>query len=455
MDYRENVLNAVGNTPLVKLSSVAKGCSGIVLAKLESMNPGGSVKDRIGAIIVENAEKQGLIKPGGTIVESTSGNTGVGLAMVAAVKGYKAIFTMPDKMSREKINLLKAYGAEVVVTPTAVPPDSPESFYEVAKRIVRETPNSFLANQYFNPDNPLAHYLTTGPEIWKQTNGEVDYVVAGIGTGGTISGIGKYLKEKKPEVKVVGADPIGSILKEYFYTKRIGVAKTYKVEGIGEDMIPGTTHFEYIDEMVGVSDRDSLNMARRLAREEGLLVGGSSGTACWVAIKLAKEVEKGKIIVVIFPDTGERYLSKLHSDEWMRENRLLDTSTIKIQDVLRNKQPEIPAVVSVASHDTAGKALELIKKYSVSQLPVFKDGKVVGSVSEGELMSKVLENSAVLEDKVERVMEKPLPLVDKDESVSTAMKLLAQRTPALVVTDRGAVIGVVGRFDLIEYITSE
>jgi cystathionine beta-synthase len=323
--YAETIIDAIGHTPQVRLSSVTRGVKATVLAKLEYLNPGGSVKDRVGVFMIDAAEKKGDLKPGGTIVECTSGNTGVGLAMVAAIRGYKTIFTMPDKVSSEKVRLLKSFGSEVVMCPYAVPPESEESYYSVAKRIVERTPNSVLIDQYHNPMNPEAHYRTTGPEIWEETAGQIDYFVCSIGTCGTISGVGRYLKEQKPSVKIIGADPEGSILRDYFYEKRIGEARPYLVEGIGEDFIPGTFQPQYVDDIVTVGDRESFSMARRLSREEGVLVGGSGGTAAHAAIELARSLTKDKLVVVLLPDAGDRYLSKVHSDEWMRENRMLDT----------------------------------------------------------------------------------------------------------------------------------
>lgn len=324
MRYAQNVLHTIGHTPLVKLNKVTSGIRATVLAKVEFFNPGGSVKDRIGIRMIEDAIQQGTLKPGGTIVESTSGNTGVGLALVAAVMGFKTVFTMPDKMSREKIRLLESLGAEVITTPTAVPPDSPESYYSVAKRIVEKTPNAILANQYFNNLNPQAHYETTGPEIWEDTGGMIDVFVGGIGTGGTVSGIGRYLKEKNPDVRIIAVDPVGSVFKEYFYTRKIGESHTYLVEGIGEDLIPDTFQVEYIDDVMSVGDKESFLMARRLSREEGLIVGGSSGSAVHVALQAAETLDENSVVVVLLPDTGERYLSKFHSDEWMREQHMLD-----------------------------------------------------------------------------------------------------------------------------------
>ncbi len=324
MNYHQNILELIGNTPLVKLTRVTAGIKATILAKLEFMNPGGSVKDRIAVYMVEKAIKNGLLKPGGTIIESTSGNTGIGLAMYAAVKGFKAIFTIPDKMSQEKINLLKAFGAEVIVCPTNVPPDSPESYYEVAKRLAKETPNSYFVNQYHNEDNVEAHYMTTGPEIWTQTSGRIDYLVAGAGTGGTISGVGKFLKEKNPNVKVIAVDPIGSVYHDWFKYKKLIEPKIYMVEGIGEDMLCETMHFEVIDDIIQVSDAEAFYMARKLAREEGILAGGSSGAAVHAAIKVAQSLPEDKVVVVILPDTGRNYISKIFNDEWMKEEGFID-----------------------------------------------------------------------------------------------------------------------------------
>jgi len=324
MHILEDISKAIGKTPLVKLNRIVGENSATVLAKAEFLNPGGSVKDRMSLYMIEDAEKRGLLKPGGTIVENTSGNTGMGVAIVAAIKGYKAIFTIPDKMSQEKIDLLKAFGAEVIVTPTDVPPDSPLSYYETAKRIAKETPNSFYLDQYHNLKNTESHYYTTGPEIWEQIEGRMDYFVAGIGTGGTLSGAGKFLKEKKPELKIIAVDPVGSVYYDYFKHKNLIEPKVYKVEGIGEDMLVENVDFSIIDDIVQVNDKESFIMARRLTREEGLFVGGSSGSAALVAVDLAKKVGKDKVILTILPDSGTRYLSKIYSDKWMKDNGFLD-----------------------------------------------------------------------------------------------------------------------------------
>src|SRR4030066_181900 len=323
MKYHNDILGTIGNTPLVRLNKVAKGIKPTVLAKIEFFNPGGSVKDRMAIYMGEEAVRKGLLRRAGTIVEPTSGNTGVGLAIAAALKDYRAIFTIPDKMSREKIDLLRAYGAEVVICPTAVPPDSPESYYEVAKRIVSETPNSYLVNQYHNQDNVEAHYRTTGPEIWEETQGKIDYLVAGAGTGGALSGAGKFLKEKKPGLKVIGVDPIGSIYHDWFRYKRVIESHVYMVEGIGEDMLCETMHFDVMDDIIQVSDRDSFLMARRLVREEGILAGGSSGSAVCAALKVCEDLPEDKVVVVLLPDTGRNYMSKIFNDDWMKEKEFL------------------------------------------------------------------------------------------------------------------------------------
>jgi cystathionine beta-synthase len=454
ISYKENILETIGNTPLVKLNKINKGLKPLMLAKVESVNPGGSVKDRIGLEIIEEAERDGKLKPGGTIVESTSGNTGMGLAIVAALKGYKTIFTMPDKMSEEKIRSLRAFGAEVIVTPTAVPHDSPESYTEVAKRIALETPNAILANQYYNPKNEEAHYKTTGPEIWKQTGGQIDYFVCAIGTGGTISGAGKFLKEKNPEIKVIGIDPKGSILKEYFYTKKFSpIFKTYKVEGIGQDFLPGTLHFEYIDEIIEIDDRESFLAARRLTREEGIFVGGSAGTAVAGALKFAEQLSERDVVVILLPDGGARYLTKIYNEDWMRENGFLIPERVTLKYILERKSKHLQPLITIQSSATVRDALDIIKKHNISQLPVVENGKCVGSITEQNLLSVVLENSSRVDDKVSTVMEPVLPEVQMNEEIHKAIELLAKKAPAVLVTDGTKAIGIVTRFDVVEHLS--
>lgn len=450
--YYENILQTIGRTPLVRLNNITKGAKGLILAKVEYFNPGGSVKDRIGVSIIEEAEQDGRLKPGGTIVESTSGNTGMGLALVAAVKGYKTVFTLPDKMSMEKIRLLRAFGAEVIVTPTAVPHESPESYTEVAKRRVRETPNAILANQYYNPRNPEAHYKTTGPEIWEQTGGQIDYFVCGIGTGGTISGTGKFLKEKNPNIKVIGVDPKGSALKEYFYTKKITpLLKTYKVEGIGQDYVPGTLDFQYIDEVVEADDRESFLMSRALTRKEGIMVGGSAGTAVAGLMKIADRFKEDDVVVVLLPDSGERYLSKIFNDDWMEEYGFLTPEKITARYVIDSNN-KMGQIVDVDPMTTVRKALELMKQHDVSQIPVLERGKAVGSLTDTEVMTTVIERPALMESPVSTVMTPPFPTVNIDSEIEDVLKLLTmKRNAAVLVEENQKTVGILTRYDVIEF----
>lgn len=451
--YYDNILQTIGKTPLVKLNRITKDVKGLILAKVEYFNPGGSVKDRIGVSIVEDAEREGRLKPGGTIVESTSGNTGMGLALVAAVKGYKTVFTLPDKMSMEKIRLLRAFGAEVIVTPTAVPHEAPESYTEVAKRVVRETPNSILANQYYNPRNPEAHYLTTGPEIWEQTGGQIDYFVCGIGTGGTISGVGKFLKEQNPNVKVIGVDPKGSVLREYFYTKKITpILKTYKVEGIGQDYVPGTLHFEYIDEVVEADDRESFLMARRLTREEGIMVGGSAGTAVAGMMKIADRFTEKDVVVVLLPDSGERYLSKIYNDDWMQEHGFLVPEKITARYILASKK-RWGELIAVDPMTSVRKTLELFKEKDISQIPVLDRGKPVGAVHDSDVMARVLERPTLMDSPVSALMDAPFPVVNVDSLVDDFLKLMTtKKNSAVLIEDQQKITGILTRYDVIEFL---
>jgi cystathionine beta-synthase len=454
VEYYESVLDTVGDTPLVRLRQVARDCPAPVLAKMEMFNPGGSVKDRIGVAMIDAAVKEGKLKPGGTIVECTSGNTGLGLAMAAAVRGYRAILCMPDKVSIEKVNLLKAFGAEVHLSPTAVAPDHPDSYYMVARRLASERPNSFFANQYHNMANPAAHYATTGPELWKQTAGRITHFVAGMGTGGTISGTGRYLKEKKPTVQVVGADPVGSILKHYKETGEIAEAHTYKIEGVGEDFIPSATDFSVVDRVISCGDRDGLNFTRRLAREEAIFVGGSGGMAAWVAIEVARELTPDDLVVVLLPDTGERYLSKVHNDEWMRDNHLLDPRASAAGEAIGNKTRKLPQLLAVQSGEPLRVALALIEKHDVSQIPIMRGRTVVGTLEESEALKAALSDPRRIDHPVDPWMGPPLPEVEADVHVEEVTRLLA-RDPAVLVRRNGEVVGILTRFDMLQFIAGE
>jgi len=440
------ILDAIGKTPLIRLNAITKNVRSRIYVKAEFLNPGGSVKDRIGLKMIEAAEREGKLKPGGTIIEATAGNTGVGLALVAAVKGYRCIFVMPDKMSQEKVNLLKAYGAEVVITPTAVAPDSPESYNGVADRLAEEIPNAFRPNQFENQNNPLAHYLTTGPEIWEDSRGEIEVFVAGMGTGGTISGTAKYLKEKNAGITIVGADPQGSILSG-------DSPCSYKVEGIGEDFIPKTFNRQLVDEMVRVNDKESFNVARRLAREEGLLVGGSAGTAVAAALKYAKRLEEAKYIVVLLPDTGRNYINKVFSDRWMQENGFWEGKqlrTVVIKEVLAGKK-SLPSLISVSRHDKLIRAASLIQEFNISQLPVINNNDVVGSLNEASLMQLLHDGVEFDKQDIATVMGKPLPSLDENTDISEAYRVLLSGATGIVVTHEGVPAGLLTRTDLVSY----
>ncbi len=447
--YYESALDAVGRTPLVRLRRVVDDAACLVLAKVEYVNPGGSVKDRPAVAMLREAEEQGLLSPGATIVEATSGNTGTGLAMAAAIRGYRCILVMPDKMSKEKIDLLRAYGAEVVVTPSNVASDSPESYYGVASRLVSEIPGAFMPNQWHNHSNPDAHYHTTGPEIWEQTGGTITHFVSGIGTGGTISGTARYLKEKNPAIHVVGADPEGSIYSG-------DTPKSYAVEGIGMSYLPETVDLKVIDEMARVSDRESFLMARRIVREEGLLVGGSSGTAAVAAVRLAKTLPASAILVVMFPDSGRGYMSKIFNDEWMIANGFISEGkrAATVGDVLRSKDP-LPPMIVVRNDDVVREALDKLRKFEISQLPVAdRNGAIVGSVNDVAVMQAVFDRSDLLLKPVREVMGRPFPSLEQDVAIDRAYKLLSLANSAIVVTDAGQPVGVVTRQDIISYLSA-
>jgi cystathionine beta-synthase len=456
------LLDLVGATPIVRLDELARGVEPTLLAKLEYLNPGGSVKDRIGLPMIERAEREGKLRPGGTIVEPTSGNTGVGLAIAAAIKGYRCIFVMPDKMSQEKVALLRAYGAEVVICPTAVPPDSPESYYSVSDRLAEEIPGAFKPDQYSNMSNPDAHYEVTGPEIWEQTGGELDAIVVSVGTGGTISGVGRFFKERKPEVLIVGADPEGSVYTSHDERD----VHPYLVEGIGKDSWPKTMNPEVVDEWIRVSDRDSFLTARRLAREEGILAGGSAGTTLWAALEVAKRLGPEATILTIIPDTGRNYLSKFYDDNWLLDHGFLErrAPAPTVEEVLRAKrveEPELPEFVVIGSHQKVGEAIELMQRYSISQLPVVRDGasasltEVVGSLQDRDLLDRVFKNPDALHEDVANAMQPPLATIDVHDSLDEVFPTLTGRTNAVVVAQEGRPVGVLTRADLLEYLAHQ
>jgi cystathionine beta-synthase len=448
----DDIVQVVGWTPMVRLTRIARGLRTPVLGKAENLNPGGSVKDRIGLAIIEGAERRGELRPGGVVVEATSGNTGIGLAIAAAIKGYRCIFTIPDKMSGEKIRLLRAFGAEVIVVPTAVPPDHPEYYIQKAKTIVARTPGAIFANQHYNPDNPEAHYRTTGPEIWEQTKGRVTHFVCSPGTGGTVTGVGRYLKEKNPAVKVVAGDPVGSIYREYALTHEKGAGGPYKVEGIGGDKIPTSLDFDVVDEWVTVSDADSFRTARRLTREEGLFIGGSGGLNVFAALEVARRLDDPEALVVtILCDTGERYLSKLYDDTWMRENQMMEAERVTAGQLLRRHPEEVPPLVSVAPSGNVRQALNLLSTWGLSQLPVVDGDDCVGSVTEG-LMARVLEDGKLLDRPVTEVMGAPFPVVDADVPLDRLVSLLSKETPAALVRDGGRLVGIVNRYDVLRQV---
>lgn len=454
MRYHENVLAVIGDTPLVKLNRVTEGIAPLCLAKLEYVNPGGSVKDRIGPAMIAAAEKEGLLKPGGTIVEGTSGNTGVGLALAAAIKGYRCVFTMNDKQSREKQLLLKSFGARVIVCPTAVSPDHPDSYYSVAKRIVEETPGAWYPNQYYNQANPTVHYHTTGPEIWRDTDGKVTHYFVASGTGGTISGAGKFLKEQNPDVKVIGIDPEGSILKLYKETGEYHpeLAHSYKVEGFGEDIIPAATWFDYIDEFVKVTDKESFVMARKLARDEGIFAGGSAGSAVAGMLKYVREKQLGPdaVCVVIIPDAGSRYVTKFYSDEWMEEQGYLEASD-SVGRLLDHK-PHPDEIISVTRATTVRRALDTMAQHGVSQLPVMDEaGECVGSVEEGLLAARVMGQPEAINAPASEVMGVPFPTLEGTAPVSAAVARLKDHAGVLVRRE-GKLAGILSRYDVLTHL---
>ncbi len=450
MQYHENVLALIGHTPLVKLNRLTRGIKATVLAKMENLNPGFSVKDRIGVSMIAAAEREGKLKPGGTIVEATSGNTGIGLALAAAVKGYKCIFVMTDKASVEKARYLKALGADVVITPVSAKPGTPDHYVSTAQRIAKETPNSFYPDQYSHPANPEAHYRTTGPEIWEQTEGKITHFVAGIGTGGTISGTGRFLKEKNPGIKIVGADPFGSIFKAYKETGKIIETTPYLVEGIGQEVVPPNVHMQYIDQVINISDGDSFEMSRQLGRVEGIFCGGSSGTNLAAALQVARDLDEDAIVVFIICDTGEHYLSKHHSDEWLKEKRLLEPQKMTAGLISGTKGDHAPhSLVWVAPSDKVSDALAKMNELGLTQLPVLEEGKPVGSLRENRALAKVVRNRHLLDSPVSEVMEESFPTVDVDASAYDVTHHL-QASPAVLVEEYGRITGIITRHDVLD-----
>ena len=450
-----NILEAIGNTPLIRLNRVAKDVPAEVFVKAEYLNPGGSMKDRIAVSMIDEAERKGQLRPGGTIVEATSGNTGMALAILAAVRGYKVVFTINDKQSREKIEQLKAFGAEVIVCPTAVEPEDPRSYYSVAKKLAREISNSFFANQYDNSANAEAHYRTTGPEIWKDTAGKISHFVCGLGTGGTASGAGRYLKEQNPAVKVIGVDPHGSLYYEYWKTGSIGKARTYVVEGIGEEILPGAMDFSVLDDIVQVNDEECFLWARRLAKREGIFAGGSSGGCVSAALRVAKNCKKGDVVVGLLPDAGGRYLSKIYNDAWMHDLGFADAEvTLTAADVIRVKQQRGKKrdLIVVGPNRTVFQALQTMQQQDISQLPVFEDERSVGTIFEDKILNLALQGKDLRKLIVREVMGPPIPQVPSNAPVERVTHLLSHESPAVFVEMESGEFEVLTKFDLMDTI---
>ena len=453
----DNILEAVGHTPLIKLNRITKGIRAQVYVKADFLNPGGSVKDRIAIQMIEDAERKGLLKPGGTIIEGTSGNTGFGLALVACVKGYKAIFTINDKQSQEKMDALRALGAEVIVCPTAVEPDDPRSYYSVAQKLAKEIPNSYYPNQYANPQNPETHILSTGPEIWEDSEGKVSHFIAGMGTGGTLTGVGRYLKSKNPKLRVIGADPIGSLYYEKFKKGTVGRAHPYVVEGIGEDFFPTTMDLGILDDVFQVTDQECFVWARKLARMEGIFTGGSSGGAISVALQVARGLPPEAMVVAFLPDAGDRYLSKMYNDDWMRRHQYWEAEWhATAEQIVRSKQRRHPGsqLVSATAGDTAQHALRLMQDNEISQLPVFDEGQCVGTVREDEILNLALRGADLTRLVLRECMKAPLPTLDLQAPIDRVTYLLTNESPAVLVDLGGNQFGILTKYDLIEMLAS-
>ena len=453
----ENILQAVGRTPLIRLHRIAQGIAAPVYVKADQLNPGGSVKDRIAIRMVEDAERRGLLKPGGTIVEGTSGNTGMGLALVAAVKGYKVIFTINDKQSQEKMDALRALGAEVIVCPTAVEPEDPRSYYSVAKKLSQEIPNCYYPNQYANPMNPQTHYESTGPEIWEDSDGKITHFVAGMGTGGTLTGIGRYLKEKNPAVKIIGVDPIGSLYYDFFKRGVVGKAQPYVVEGIGEDFFPTTMDLSILDDVYQVTDRECFVWTRKLARQEGIFAGGSSGGAVGVALRVARTLAPDQMVVAFLPDHGDRYLSKIYNDDWMRRHQYWETELqITAEQVVRLKHQRHPAsrLIFANAGQTAHQALHLMQENEISQLPVFEDRACIGTVREEEILNIALRGADLKELVLRECMKDPLPVVDPQTQIDRLTYLLTKESPAVLVEMAKGEYEILTKYDLLDMVAS-
>lgn len=452
MRLYDNVLGIIGNTPLVRINNITKqyGIKAQVYAKIESLNPGYSVKDRIGVSMINDAEEKGILKKGGTLIEATSGNTGIGMALVAAVRGYKCVFVMTDKVSIEKRRYLKALGADVVICSAAAKYGSPEHYVSTARRIASETPNSFYPDQYNHPANPLAHYRTTGPEIWNDTDGKITHFVASIGTGGTISGTARYLKEMNPNIKVIGADPYGSIFKTYKETGQVPEATPYLVEGIGQNVVVGNADMKVIDEVINITDRESFSLSRQLGKQEGIFCGGSTGTIFAGALKVAKDLTKEDLVVFIVCDTGEHYLTKHHSDEWMKEKLMLEPQKITASLIAETKSQNSPQnLVSVSPGETVAEALSLMNAHGVTQIPVLDEYRSVGSLRESHVLAKIIADKNVMNSLVGDVMEEGFPVVDVDTSLAK-IKTRLQKSPAVLIEDFKRITGIITRSDVLE-----
>jgi len=452
-----NILEAIGGTPLVRLNRIAQGLKPQIYVKADYINPGGSVKDRIGVTMIDDAEKRGLLKPGGTIIEGTSGNTGMGLALVAAVRGYKMVFTITDKQSKEKVDLLKALGAEVIVCPTAVEPDDPRSYYSVAKKLAREIPNSFYPNQYDNPMNPEAHYKTTGPEIWEDSDGKITYFVCGMGTGGTISGVGKYLKEKNPAIKIIGVDPEGSLYYDFHKSGQVSRARTYVVEGIGEDFFPTTMDLKILDDILQVNDEECFVIARRLVKQEGLFTGGSGGGCIAATLKLAKSLTEKDFVVAFLPDTGMRYLSKVYNDEWMRERGYMDSAVpITAAEVVnaKHRAGKVRELVVARPYQTLFHALKTMQEQDISQIPIFEDSTPIGTVYEDQILTLALQGKDLRKLVVREVMSAPLPKIPKTAPVERVTRILSHENPAVFVEMDETRFEILTKYDLMSTVAS-